>query len=97
MERHGKPKIVTFFAPGNDYSVVLVATLGQSVNVTIVRSATTTQNGEIELSRTCQFVPHPNVNVGRSQMVQFFGSSGRKRRADETLALCFAFAITGPG
>ena len=52
--------------------------LRQSLDVALVGPTTATQNSEIELPRACQFVPSPNVNIGRSQMVQFVEVLGRK-------------------
>ena len=54
---------------------------GQSLDVALVGTATTTQNSEIELPCTCQFVSSPNLDIGRSQMVQFVEISGARGEA----------------
>ena len=37
----------------------------------LVGSTTAAQDGKIELSRKCQFVSRPDLNVRRGQMIQF--------------------------
>jgi hypothetical protein len=50
----------------------------QSFDVALVGPTAPTQNSEIEHLRASQFVSSPNVDIGRSQMVQFVEILGRK-------------------
>jgi hypothetical protein len=52
--------------------------LRHSLDVALVGPTTATQNSEIELPRASQFVSSPNLDIGRSQMVQVVEILGRK-------------------
>ena len=60
--------------------------LRQSLDVALVGPTTATQNSEIELPRASQFVSSPNLDIGRSQMVQFVEILGRKVMEKEIAA-----------